>query len=216
MKKRFKKIVKRSIWFPLSFYRLALRKKSYLNSTGWIESFKRGYPCDSDGFETPWMNYTVNTILKERLNGNLSVFEFGSGYSTFFYARLAKHVVSVEHDMGFFNFMEEKIPDNVSLLYREKDIDGVYCRSITEFKQQFDVVVVDGRDRIHCVKQAIDKLSESGVIILDDSGRKRYFEAIDYANKKDFRALRIEGLKPTAYKIGTTTLLYRDNNCLNI
>ena len=119
----------------------------------------------------------------------MSLFEFGSGYSTLFYSKLVRTVISVEHDKVWFNLMESKIPDNVSLIYKEKDIDGNYCRSITEFKQEFDVVVVDGRDRVNCAKQAIGKVSKIGVIILDDSGRERYLEAIDQAKKKEFHAL---------------------------
>jgi len=214
--KTLEQTLKRHFWFLVIFKRLVLRKKSYLHYTGWVESIKRGYPCGSDGSEAPWMNYPVINILKERLNGDLSLFEFGSGYSTLFYAKLVRNVISVEHDRMWLNRMEDKVPDNVSLLYKEKDIDGMYCRTITEFNQEFDVVIVDGRDRVNCVKQAIGKLSKIGVIILDDSARMRYLEAIDHAKKKGFRALSIEGLKPTSFGIDRTTILYRGNNCLNI
>jgi hypothetical protein len=66
------------------------------------------------------------------------------------------------------------------------------------------------------VKQSIERLSQIGVVILDDSSREKYSEAIDYAKNRGFRALSIEGLKPTGYQIHRTTILYRDNNCLNI
>ena len=216
MEKTLKQILIRHLWFPTTIYRLVLRKGSYLHSTGWVESLKRGYPCGNDGSEVPWMNYPAINILKERLKGDLSLFEFGSGYSTLFYSKLVQTVISVEHDRVWFNHMESKIPDNVSLIYKEKDIDGNYCRSITEFNQEFDVVIVDGRDRVNCVKQAIGKVSKIGVIILDDSGRERYLEVIDQAKKKEFHALSIEGLKPSASGIHRTTILYREDNCLNI
>lgn len=214
--KTLEQTLKRHFWFLVIFKRLVLRKKSYLHYTGWVESIKRGYPCWNDGSEAPWMNYPVINILKERLNGDLSLFEFGSGYSTLFYAKLVRNVISVEHDRIWLNRMEAKVPDNVSLLYKEKDIDGMYCRTINEFNQEFDVVIVDGRDRVNCVKQAIRKLSKIGVIILDDSARMRYLEAIDHAKKKGFRALSIEGLKPISFGIDRTTILYREDNCLNI
>ncbi|MDJ0617413.1 MAG: hypothetical protein QNJ63_11820 [Calothrix sp. MO_192.B10] len=95
-------------------------------------------------------------------------------------------------------------------------IDGSYCRSITEFNQEFDVVIVDGRDRVNCVKQAIGKLSKTGVIILDDSDRQRYSEAIDHAKEKGFRTLSLEGLKPSTGKLSKATILYRQDNCINI
>lgn len=217
MKKTLKQILNKRFWFLIVFHRLVL-KKSYLHSTGWIQSIKRGYPCQSDGSEVPWMNYTVTNVLKERLNDHLSLFEFGSGYSTLFYAKLVKNVISVEYDRNWFDLIggRGKLPGNVSLIYREKDIDGMYCRSISEFDQEYDVVIVDGRDRINCVKQAIEKLSKIGVIILDDSERERYLEAIDYATQKGFRALNLEGLKPKGFGMSRTTMLYRQDNCLKI
>jgi len=93
------------------------------------------------------------------------------------------------------------------------DADGDYCRVINNESKLFEVVIVDGRDRVNCVKQAFSKLAESGVVILDDSGRDRYLEAFDHAKNKGYRALNIEGLKPTGNQIHRTTIFYRDNNC---
>ncbi len=152
MKKKVKIFLKRFPWSLIAFLRLVLRKKSYLHTTGWVESLKRGYPCDFEGSEIPWMNYPVINILKERLNKNLSLFEFGSGYSTLFYEKLVRDVTSVEYDRDWFYLIKEKTSENVSLLHREKDIDGIYCRAIGEFDKKFDVVIVDGRDRVNCVK----------------------------------------------------------------
>ena len=208
--------LKKYLWFLYAFHKLVLRKKSYLHLTGWVKSLKHGYPCESDGSVIPWMNYTVINILKDRLNNNLMLFEYGSGYSTLFYAKRVRQVISIEYDRAWLNLLKEKIPDNVSLMYREKDINSKYCRSVSELDQLFDVVIVDGRDRVNCVKQGIEKLSVAGVIILDDSNRKHYSEAIDYAKNKGFRVLDFEGLKPTGFGINKTSILYRDNNCLNI
>jgi hypothetical protein len=211
-----KKFLNRYLLFLSVFHTVVLCKKSYLHLTGWIESLKRGYPCDQDGTEIPWMNYTVINILKERLNGDLSLFEFGSGYSTLFYAKRVHNVISIEYDKDWFNFIKERIPNNVSLIFRQKDIDGVYCRSVTEFNQEFDVVIVDGRDRVNCVKQSISVLSCRGVILLDDSQREKYQVAIEVALGNGFKALNLEGLKPTGSGIDRTTILYREGNCLGI
>ena len=214
--KILKNFLRRRLWFLVAFYQLVLAKQSYTRYTGWIESLKHGYPCSSNGSEIPWMNYPTVTFLKERLSKDLSLFEFGSGYSTLFYAQLVRVVISVEHDRSWLNLMESKMPDNVSLIHREEDINRVYCRSITEFDREFDVVIVDGKDRMNCVKQAIRKLSPVGVIILDDTGRKKYIEIVDYANKKGFLNLSLEGLKPNSRKVHRTTIFYRRDNCLNI
>ena len=59
-------------------YTMLAKGDSYLHSTGWIESKRRGYPCRPDGSELPWMNYAVVAFLERRLNKNLSVFEYGA------------------------------------------------------------------------------------------------------------------------------------------
>ena len=208
--------LKRKLWMRTAFKKLIVRKESYLHTTGWIESLRRGYPCDAEGAEVPWMNYPVVNFLKERLHKDLTLFEFGSGYSTLFYAKRVRDVTSVEYNREWYDFMTEKEIDNVSLLYREKDVDGTYCRTINESDREYDIIVVDGRDRVNCVIQGIEKLTSKGIILLDDSSRDRYTAAIEHAKTKGFRSLDIEGLKPTGYGIDRTTVLYRNDNCLGL
>lgn len=211
-----KRFLMKFIWPLHALNRLIIRKKSYLHTTGWVNSMKLGYPCSRDGSELPWMNYQTINFLKERLHKDLNIFEYGSGYSTLFYARLANSVISIEYDKKWLKLMESKVPDNVTLIYKEKDIDNKYCRAINEFNQDFDIVIVDGRDRVNCVKQSIKKLSDKGAIILDDSSRDRYRQAIDLVENSGFRTLTFEGLKPKGSDIYKTTIIYRDGNCLGI
>lgn len=207
----------RKITWPLvAFSKLILRRSSYLRNNGWIESLKRGYPCRKDGSEIPWMNYPAIRILEERLNKKLCLFEFGSGYSTSFYAKKVNRVVSVEHNKYWYDLVKKKLPENVELIYQEKDIDGKYCRTIISTEKKYDVVVVDGGDRMNCLMQTPGALSERGVIILDDSQRKAYSDHMDALKNRGFRSMDFEGLKPMGSKIYKTTIFYRDGNCLNI
>ena len=214
MKSNFNLKCKKYLWPLLVAHRLVWRPTSYLHQTGWVESHKRGYPCDKSGEEVPWMNYSVISFLKERLNKNLSLFEYGCGYSTLFYSRLVRDVVSVEYDQIWLDHIKSTMPDNVELVYRDKDSDGDYCRTISSVGNSFDVVIVDGRDRVNCVREAFTQLKKGGVVVLDDSGRDRYQEAFNIAKHNGFRALNIEGIKPTGNQIHRTTIFYTDNSCL--
>lgn len=201
----------------LKAYNILIKNKdSFLYLTGWMKSLREGKPVDGTGNQIPWMNYQIVTLLGNRLKKDFHLFEFGSGFSTVFYAGLVKSVTSVEYDQKWFQTIRKTIPDNVELVYKNKDIDGEYCRAIGEAKKQFDIVIVDGRDRVNCIKQGIEALSARGVILLDDSQRERYKEGISYAKERGFRALSIEGFKATGLELDETTILYRNDNCLDI
>lgn len=195
---------------------LIRNENSYLHATGWMESLRESKPTDLHHDPLPWMNYPVIQLLDSRLRGDQRLFEFGSGHSTHFYARRVRCVTSVEHDEGWFRTVQAQLPGNVELLFREMDIDGDYCRAIAGAGNGFDVVVVDGRDRVNCIRQSIPALSPRGVILLDDSQRERYREGIEFAREQGFRTLDIEGLKATGLGIDRTTIFYRDGNCLGL
>lgn len=209
-----------------SFPRLALifevyvllvrRRDSYLHTTGWLRSLQEKRPVDQWGKALPWMNYPVIEFLGDRLNKEMSLFEFGSGYSTFFYARHVREVTSVEYDEEWFHKIDARRPPNVRLILEPKDVDGRYCRTIVRDRCKFQVVVVDGRDRVNCVKQSVQALSQDGVIILDDSDRDAYEEAFSYAKSVGFSLITFSGLKPTGPERHRTTIFYREENCLKI
>ena len=195
---------------------LVLNRRSYLHSTGWMRSSREGTPVDKEGNPLPWMNYPAIRFLEERLRKDLRLFEFGSGYSTSFYARHVAHVTSVEHDDEWLQVVRSMLPANATLIHQPQDVDGAYCRTIQATGQQYDVVIVDGRDRVNCLRQSLPALSATGVLLLDDSQRDRYREGIRDVREQGFRALNFEGLKPTGKNVDQTTLFYRPDNCLGL
>ena len=213
------KVARRIIGRPLLLRvieKAVLNRRSHLHSSGWIRSFQEERPVDCDGNPVPWMNYSITKLLETRLNSHLDLFEYGSGYSTLFFSRLVNHVTSVEYDETWLDILKQHIPHNVTLLSMAADIDGEYCRAIRSAGRRYDVVVIDGRDRVNCMKEGIRSVTDTGVVLLDDSQREYYKEAIEYATQHGFRMLSIEGPKVAAFDIHRTTVFYRDNNCLGI
>lgn len=216
VKTLLKKVFPKSALHYKAYKALIKNENSFLYLTGWMRSLEKAKPVDKDGNQTPWMNYHVIEFLKDRLKSDLNLFEFGSGYSTTFYARLVQTVTSVEYEKSWLQLVKETAPNNVKLIYKEKDIDGGYCRAIIATGQLYDVVVIDGRDRVNCIKQSIKTLSERGVVLLDDSQRDRYQECIAYAKANGFRAIDFEGFRAPKSGIDRTTIFYRNANCLKI
>ena len=150
-------------------WRLIRTPNSYLHLSGWGQSQKERRPIDQNGIPIPWINFPAVRILEERLTKDLSLFEFGGDYSTLFYAKKVRAVTSVEFDKKWLNIIKTQVPDNVNIIFKREDVDGDYCRVIGEIGDRYDVVIVDGRNEVNCIKQSISALSSQGVILLDDS-----------------------------------------------
>jgi hypothetical protein len=70
----------------------------------------------------PWIPFEAIDYLKQVFNSNMTVFEFGSGASTFFWSSRVKQVITVEHDEKWFKVVKEEIDrkqiDNVEYKLR--------------------------------------------------------------------------------------------------
>lgn len=80
----------------------------------------------------PWMNFEIVSFLKKKLNKEMNVFEFGSGYSTIFFALRAGKIVSLEHNSTWYK--------NVELLLKENNINNVDYKLI-------EAELIDGESR---------------------------------------------------------------------
>jgi hypothetical protein len=194
---------------------LAFNDNGYLDQIGWFNSFISRAPIDQDNKPIPWVTYSYIDFIKDRLN-NLNVFEFGSGNSTYFYAKNAASVVSVEHDKGWYDKIESTKPANSEMIFCELTEDGDYCRTPLRLEKKFDIIIVDGRDRVNCCKQAVNAISKNGVIVLDDSERERYKEGKYFLKDKGFKELPFSGISPGLFYLKSTSIFYRSNNCLDI
>ena len=189
---------------------------SYLHETGWLKSLQSGIPTSPTGDPLPWMNYSLIAFLDHRLSAEMTVFEYGSGSSTLYFARKVRSVTSVEYDKNWYEKLNQQAPDDVKFIFQEADVDGKYCRAIHNENVNYDIVIVDGKDRVNCVREGFMKLNDSGVLILDDSNRPDYEPGFELAVELGYRTLHFEGLKPTDFITETATIFYRSENCFSI
>jgi len=195
---------------------LSFNHKGYLHDIGWFKAFNSKSPVDGEGNPIPWVTYSFIDFIKERIKKQHTVFEFGSGNSTFFYAKYAGIVVSVEHDKEWYDKIVKEKPENSEMIFCELVRGGDYCKMPVKLEESFDIIIVDGRDRVNCCKQAVDALSPTGVIVLDDSEREFYREAVDFLLKKRFKQLAFTGISPGLFYRKATSVFYKDVNCLEI
>jgi hypothetical protein len=195
---------------------LGFKRENYLYDIGWTNSIITGNVVDASGNPLPWVTYPYIQFIAERLNKTLAVFEFGSGNSTLYYANKVATVDSVDHDKFWYDKIKSSMPHNVNLFYCELGDGNAYSNYAAKTNKLYDIIIVDGMNRVECCLNNIDALKSTGVMVLDDSERDEYDAATTFLMEKGFKRIDFWGTAPTVYYLKCTTIFYRDNNCLGI
>ena len=190
--------------------------KGFFLEMGWLRSFLEKRPVDRQGNPIPWLTYPMIEFLEERLTKKMSVFEYGGGHSTIYLAKRVCDITTVEHNQDWYEHLKASVPDNCNLVFRELEYGGDYSRTATDMGKEYDIILVDGRDRVNCATHSASAVGTSGVIIFDDFERERYQEAASRLKGMGFRQLNFWGFKPGFFDRSNTAIFYRDNNILGL
>ena len=127
------------------------------------------------------------------------VFEYGAGAATVFLAKRAEIVISAEHDPSWHGVVSRLVAPHPNVLATlvepgpaETDCSHWsahpgwsgrdfldYVHAIDRFEGQFDLIVIDGRCRAHCLKAALRRVKPDGLIVFNDAARRRYRAALE-------------------------------------
>ena len=212
--------MRKFIWKVLRFFKVAsfiqISYKGILDEYGWLKSFNQMQSIDKEGNPIPWFSYSAISFINDRLTNEMTVFEFGSGNSTLWFSKRVKNVVSIEHDVNWYNKIKKIMPENVNLSHCNLKYNDEYCRAAANQHSKFDIIIIDGRDRNNCVLNSIDSLADDGIIIFDNMQRKSYQPSIKYLDEKGFSKIDFIGLCPCVPFSNTTTIFYKSSNCFKI
>ncbi|MGD9591476.1 MAG: class I SAM-dependent methyltransferase [Candidatus Berkiella sp.] len=151
--------------------------------------------------DVPWWTYQAISEIEDyikNLNYKPVVFEYGSGASTIWLAKRCDKVIAIEHDGLWYQKLKTKLsafPDvSLSLQTPENKIDKyhsvkvpnasfkTYVESIKTYESVFDIIIIDGRCRSDCLETSLQYLKPGGIIVFDNSNRKRYQSALKNNN----------------------------------
>jgi hypothetical protein len=113
----------------------------------------------------------LHRLIKKRRPGR--VLEWGGGGSTLYWPAHYPEIdwVTIEHDPEWYEGLRGKISESVTLLHLDvpdyHDIGPVAIGL-------FDLIIVDGRERVQCLSNARNLLAPGGVVVLHDSSRRRW------------------------------------------
>lgn len=194
----------------------SLRRSSALRDNGWFESFDEKTAVDSSGAPLPWFSYCAIDFIGKRINADMSVFEYGCGAGTRWWASRMKDVVACEHDFEWFQRVKQGLPSNVELICIDLEYGGAYSEKILDYSKRFDVIVIDGRDRANCAINSLPALKDDGIIVFDDSHRSQYSKAFNFLKDNGFHRIDFVGMGPGTIYNCSTAIFYRNDNIFKI
>jgi predicted O-methyltransferase YrrM len=148
--------------------------------------------------DVPWWTFVAADEVERHLASRptSSVFEWGSGASTHWLAARSTRSVSIEHDPEWAERVGAGLAANARLVVVEPDewrdtgvarsskrgfehLDfSAYVAAIAGHPGPYDVIVIDGRAREACLAASEPHLASDGIIVFDDTERRRYRRAI--------------------------------------
>ena len=210
--------VKNIVWSFLNAIGMGGSTQLYLGSAlkqyGWFRSYHAKQSVDASGNPLPWYTYSFIFFLEPRIKPDFEVFEYGSGNSTRWYGARVKNITAVEHDTQWIKHIAPQLPSNAKVLSRP--LGKSYIEAVKTDNQKYNIIIVDGRNRVKCTVFAADYLTADGVLILDNSERSWYDEAKTVMQQNGFKRLDFQGMAPIVGHETCTSVFYREGNCLGI
>lgn len=156
------------------------------------------------------MTYPAIEFLKNTINKNHEIFEFGCGSSTLFFAGRVKKLIGIETREKWLEIAKSELPKdckNVEITFMEDGLtNDLYENAAINSGQKFDFIIIDSIKRFPSATISIDALKPGGSIILDDSERYYYKKIFNFFAEKNFTSKNFSGQAPEQERIKNTTI----------
>ncbi|MGD8853552.1 MAG: SAM-dependent methyltransferase [Gammaproteobacteria bacterium] len=211
-KRLLKKFIPRAIRAPIRDYRRAIwvtveNYKILSLEVGQFKTILRRECIDKDGNPIPWYTYPAIEYIKQLDVSEKTIFEYGSGNSTMFWAHRCQKVISIENKRMWYEKIKGQLPNNVEYLCLENKKE--YIEAIGRYSNEFDIIIIDGNYRFECASVARNRLSHDGFIILDNSDWRE--KTSELLRKSDLIEVDMSGFGPIN-RFTTTTSFYFTRN----
>jgi hypothetical protein len=142
----------------------------------------------------PWLTYPAIRFLSSTVTAEFKVFEFGGGMSTGWLNERCAEVHTAESNREWLEILRRQT--RRANLYHLAGC--AYPEKIAEFgAQYFDLVVIDGEQRLQCFIAAESRIRTGGYLVIDDSdmGQLRLPSQISKDGREIDRILNAQGAK---------------------
>ncbi len=159
----------------------------------------------------PWYNYQLISFLESYIKPSMNIFEFGTGFSTIFYAQNGCNIYGVECNIEWIEKVRElatlhNLQRNISVEFCAKSHEiARYIKNVDE-KITFDAIVIDSYNRIECLDEA--KARGAKIIILDNSERPNLENACEIM--QEFEVLKLKGEGPNRNGVSESLVFHKN------
>jgi hypothetical protein len=185
---------------PIEELHLTFITNKLRNEYGFLESSRSDVPVNNKNQIMPMYTYPCYEWLDSIDWTDSKVYEFGTGYSTIWWQNKKADYYGVEDNKEWYDRIKKSGFKN-KVKY-EPDLKK-YIKTIYDYDFKFDVIVIDGQVRFDCIKPALEKIKDNGMIIFDNSDwHKSCKEELD---KTDLIPIHFHGFKPIHVDSETTS-----------
>lgn len=126
---------------------------------------------ESKNKNKPWLTNNSLKFISSWIKPDDLVLEFGSGQSTAWFAKITKHLTSIEHDQNWYKTTKKNLKNNSSkanvILATNKNEYLKILKNIPN--ASIDICLIDGEWRRDCLLGVFTKIKAGGLIILDNA-----------------------------------------------
>lgn len=129
----------------------------------------------------PLMRKAEYVFVEKYLTSEDTFLEWGSGNSTLYFSGIVKHLISIEHDMDYYNFVKNSVKafeiKNIEQLYLNHDD---YVEYPSKNSLYFTKVLVDGRARVKCALSITEMIDDETIVFVHDFNDKQYWNVLEH------------------------------------
>jgi hypothetical protein len=182
---------------PIEELHLSFITNKLRTEYGFLESSRNNIPVNDKNEVIPMYTYPCYEWLNSIDWTDSKVFEYGTGYSTIWWQNKKVNYHAVEDNKQWYDMIKNK-----TNIKHEPDLKK-YIKTIYDYDFKFDVIVIDGQVRFDCIKPALEKIKDNGMIIFDNSDwHKSCKEELD---KTDLIPIHFHGFKAIHVDSETTS-----------
>lgn len=162
--------------------------------------------------DSPWMVPAAVEALNTQITAGMRILEFGVGGSTVWLAGRGVDLIAVDHNADWAEATRAKIaelgyPMPVFICKRRP-----YWEVLGLELARLNGLIVDGRDRVECIRANMGFVAPGGFVVLDNTERARYAEVgrlLTDWRRQDFEATAGREIQTHPERRWVTSIFHR-------